>query len=221
MARYRKFSLTGSEIDESGISPSPTPELSIFTTDFGVTFGQFICFDILHQSPTLNLIRDKNVTDIIFSSRWFSELPFLTALQVQFGFSYVNNVNFLGSGYNLPKHSTRGSAIFAGEKKLVSFWRDEPGSVLLMANVPKVLDHKKRNASVDINPRIHEFKEELETILDKEDVYFWQDDLSLYTTEIYEKNDLKDREICNGGLCCKFNINSSFEVEPKGSNFYR
>lgn len=53
------------------------PELATFETDFGVTFGTFICFDILFEKPALQLVRE-GVKHIIFPSMWFGELPFLT-----------------------------------------------------------------------------------------------------------------------------------------------
>ena len=30
-----------------------TPEVATFTTDFGVTFGHFVCFDILFKEPAM------------------------------------------------------------------------------------------------------------------------------------------------------------------------
>lgn len=54
------------------------PDISIFETDFGATFGLFTCFDILFKRPTLELSRKFGVTHFIFPSMWFSELPFLT-----------------------------------------------------------------------------------------------------------------------------------------------
>lgn len=57
VARYRKYNLFG----EPGFNVTSEPELSTFRTDFDVTFGQFICFDILFEKPALQLIRDSKV----------------------------------------------------------------------------------------------------------------------------------------------------------------
>lgn len=104
IARYRKYNLFG----EQGTSVTPEAIPSYFTTDFNVTFGQFICFDLLFQTPTLNLTRDLNITDIVFSAHWFSELPFLFAVQAQAAWAYANDVNFLAAGYNNPKTASGG-----------------------------------------------------------------------------------------------------------------
>lgn len=54
------------------------PERSVFETEFGVKFGTFICFDIMFNKPTIELVTKENVTAIAFTTAWFSELPFLT-----------------------------------------------------------------------------------------------------------------------------------------------
>jgi predicted amidohydrolase len=73
-SRYRKYNLFG----ETGFSKTPEPELSVFDTDFGVKFGMFTCFDIQFEKPALSLVKELGITDIVFPTAWFSELPFLT-----------------------------------------------------------------------------------------------------------------------------------------------
>ena len=63
---------------EKGFSPSPEAEISILETDFGVKFGIFTCFDLVFEKPAVQLVKEWGVTDIIFPTAWFSELPFLT-----------------------------------------------------------------------------------------------------------------------------------------------
>lgn len=71
--RYRKFNL----FEEKAFLDTPQEaHLSTFETDFGVTFGMFICFDIMFTEPSIRLVREKHVTDIVYSTAWFSELPF-------------------------------------------------------------------------------------------------------------------------------------------------
>lgn len=110
IAKYRKFNLFG----ESGILNPLKPESIPFKTDFGVTFGQFICFDLMFDRPALNLI-NAGITDFIFTSMWFSELPFLNAVQPQFSWAFKHNVNFLAAGANLPQIGSTGSGIFHGK----------------------------------------------------------------------------------------------------------
>lgn len=74
--RYRKSHL----FDEPQFNVTKTPELVTFTTDYGVTYGLFVCFDIFFKKPTSILTRDKNVTEVLFSTAWFSVTPFLTGI---------------------------------------------------------------------------------------------------------------------------------------------
>lgn len=61
------------------------PEIVIFQTDFGVNFGIFICFDILFHEPALQLTRLRQITDFVYPTAWFSEVPFLTGTTVKRG----------------------------------------------------------------------------------------------------------------------------------------
>lgn len=61
ISRYRKFNLFG----EAGINVTETPDISYFTTDFNVTFGHFICFDLLFKSPAMKLMENAQITDIV------------------------------------------------------------------------------------------------------------------------------------------------------------
>lgn len=72
--RYRKINLFG----EYTRYPALNPDLGTFNTDFGVTFGHFICFDLMFQVPAVQLVQKNNLTDVIFTTMWFSEMPFLT-----------------------------------------------------------------------------------------------------------------------------------------------
>lgn len=74
----------------------------------------FTCFDILFEIPPLTLTRETGVRNIIFPTMWFSELPFLTALQTQQMFAAAADVNFLASGANSPERGSGGSGIFQG-----------------------------------------------------------------------------------------------------------
>ena len=75
------------------------PAFTTFTTDFGVNFGTFICFESLwerafelvqkvfitfQETPNVSLFgfQYPNVTDIVFPTAWVDEVPFLTAAQV-------------------------------------------------------------------------------------------------------------------------------------------
>lgn len=63
---------------EHNFDTTKEPEVITFDTDFGIKFGTFTCFDILFYNPALQLTRHHNITDIVFPTAWFSEVPFLT-----------------------------------------------------------------------------------------------------------------------------------------------
>lgn len=91
------------------------PDEVVFETDFGVRFGVFICFDILFKSPALDLV-SKGIRDFVYPTFWFSELPYLTALQTQNMWAYTHDVVLLAAGGNVPRISTTGSGIYNGRR---------------------------------------------------------------------------------------------------------
>lgn len=136
VSRYRKYNLAV----EPFMNITSTPEISTFETDFGVTFGHFICFDILFKSPAIDLI-EKNITHFLYPSMWFSESPFLTSVQIQQAFAQRHNIVLLSSGTNSPFKASTGSGIFVGQHgavdKIISC-RNE--TRLIIAEIPKNVD---------------------------------------------------------------------------------
>lgn len=109
VSTYRKFNV----YYEAGVSSTPKPDLDTFTTDFGVRFGHMICFDVLFELPGHVLIAE-GVRNFIFPSLWFSELPALTAVQVQQGWAQAHAVNLLAAGISRPATGSTGSGIYSG-----------------------------------------------------------------------------------------------------------
>lgn len=73
ISRYRKVHLYGENKNSTLV-----PEFGWFDTDFGVRFGHFICFDILFYAPAQEMVDKYGIKDFIFTTMWFSQLPFLT-----------------------------------------------------------------------------------------------------------------------------------------------
>ena len=73
VARYRKYNLYG----ETKFTQTDEPDVSYFKTDFGLTIGVFICFDINYKYPAEHL-KELGIDTVAFSSAWYDELPFLT-----------------------------------------------------------------------------------------------------------------------------------------------
>lgn len=70
---YRKYNLFGDTFIKQPIHADHTT----FTTDFGVSFGLIICFDIVMKVPAVDLI-DSGIQNFIMPTMWYSELPFDT-----------------------------------------------------------------------------------------------------------------------------------------------
>jgi hypothetical protein len=198
ISRYRKFNL----FDEQNDKPFK-PQLATFQTDFGVKFGHFICFDIMFREPALRLTQTQNVTDIIFTSMWFSQLPFLTAVQVQQSWAFSNDVNLLAANANNPKLRSTGSGIYAGRKgTLVSEMNFSKKVKIYSAEIPK--KNFPGNENYKIKHRLnrhskHEMKElNLRTEnLSNYDVKFLNDSEDMH---------LKVKKFCKKNVCCDFII---------------
>lgn len=149
VSRYRKFNL----FVEPNMNVTKQPEVATFDTDFGVTFGHFVCFDILFKSPAMDII-GMNVKHILYPSMWYSEIPFLTSIQIQQGFAQRNNIVLLSAGTNSPLNSNTGSGIFVGKhgaiEKIIS-WKNE--TRMIIAEVPKDIDDADYEPKeLEINP---------------------------------------------------------------------
>ncbi|XP_023245626.1 vanin-like protein 2 [Copidosoma floridanum] len=224
IARYRKFNLFG----ERGTNVTEDPVTSTFRTDFGVTFGQFICFDVLFSRPALNLTTQMGIRDIIFSSHWFSELPFLVSVQAQAGWAHANDVNLLSSGYNMPLTVSGGSGIFIGREGYSQvLLRTKPANVLMVSEIPMVIDGKRL---VNINTEksfTYEFDEsEINTTTSAFSKSFVPliEDLSIYTTKKIDlKSSVSDEILCDRELCCDFKFNVSFHknMANDDARYYR
>lgn len=225
IARYRKINLFG----EAGFNRPNKPELSTFTTDFGVTFGQFICFDILFRKPALELIQENNITDIVFSTHWFSELPYLTANQMQSAWSYANNVNFLGAGYNSPSTGSGGSGIYAGnEGTFANVWSEKRVNALIIAQIPKIINGRRSrpfsaaNTTVIIyNSTVIPTTTGIEPVPQQKT---FGDYILPYTTQPFKPiNGEQKLTLCDRGLCCHFTILTELhdDLNKDNVNYYR
>lgn len=226
IARYRKYNL----FDEQFMNKTLRPELSIFKTDFNVTFGQFICFDILYETPALQLLREKKITDIIFSNHWFSELPFLTSSQIQTSWSFANNVNFLASGYNSPSSGSGGSGIYAGKEGLLGrVWSEKRTNAIVISKIPKVVNSRRSQPSNPIDTStIYYSKTEITTTNGTEPVTqqkLLKDDLTPYKTSVFKPNNgTQNLLLCHDNFCCNFTTKTNHNdalIKDANAKYYR
>ncbi|KAH8265741.1 hypothetical protein KR026_008743, partial [Drosophila bipectinata] len=201
ISRYRKTHLWRHEYDSRSVLRQP--DVATFATDFGVTFGHFICFDMLFYEPAMVLVRDLNITDIIYPTFWFSELPFLTALQLQEGWSFGNNVNLLAADASDPAGKTTGSGIYAGRwGRLQAEIFAQPTTRLMTARVPK-------------KDRVQQLGDQVEELFTPQlitprmtGVDTYRDyNVDIFETVLLEADFLEvTQNLCHGTFCCDFSV---------------
>ncbi|XP_001657370.2 vanin-like protein 1 [Aedes aegypti] len=205
IARYRKFNLFG----EPGINITRWSDITTFDTDFGVTFGTFICFDLMFDEPALQLVR-QGITDFIFPTMWFSELPFLTAAQIQQSWAYANNVNFLAAGSSFPEIGSTGTGVFAGKRgRIVTVMNHNADSKLYVAQVPKI---SRPQATISRQPVIKYSSSEMSNLKLK------RDQIDGYLMSTLPLNvSFYEASLCQGSVCCNFTLNYTVTL-PSGPN---
>ncbi|XP_076220784.1 vanin-like protein 1 [Nomia melanderi] len=224
IARYRKVNLY---MEEQFDTVEP-PEIVTFDTDFGVKFGTFICFDILFSVPALNLTRIENVTNIVYSTAWFSESPFLTAAQTQYGWSYAENVNLLAAGYNRPEVGNTGSGIYLGRNGIAdAIMSHQSGNRLLVSRVPKTtgsrktrLEQTERNSAgwSDALDNCYETKSNGEAV---QGIFVIRDNIRPFVSVSLNESSSIDETICHRGFCCNVRANVT-KLDPDAPlNNYR
>jgi len=130
LTKYRKRRL----MDEQGWYDVETPgQNKSFTTNFGVTFGVFICFDVFFE-------QDYYYRNIAYPTEWDNgAFPGFNATEQQQRYSYNHAVNFLAANYGLPWNT--GSGIWSQGQPL-AMWinpTDQGMDKLLTAAVPILL----------------------------------------------------------------------------------
>lgn len=221
IARYRKYNL----FSETILNVTPDPEYIYFDTDFGVRFGTFTCFDILFKEPSLTLVQKYNVTDIITTQHWFSELPFLTAVQEQAAWSYRTNANMLASGMNDVIRGSTGSGIYAGNRGPVIVLQSlQPGSRLLNA---KLYKQGKQGISDGMIKDLHPMPAGTENFkLKRQYLEDFVTEMLVPDTPLIQIPEAGDegkhcfiqeavieQELCQSDFCCHFHVNMTVTYE--------
>ncbi|XP_063710145.1 vanin-like protein 1 [Culicoides brevitarsis] len=217
IAKYRKFNLFG-----EGKTLKPfKPEAVTFKTDFDVTFGMFICFDLMFHQPPLDLVK-SGVQDFIFSANWFSEIPFLSAVQIQQSWAYSNKVNLLAAGRNLPKVGSTGSGIYHGRfGPLTAIMSSKNETKILVATVPKIVNNASAVPPVAV-PIVPNTPAAMTNLRLK------RDQIDKYVTELIKipkdvngtANISLVTDICHNTFCCNFDFNGTVAQTTPGSVSY-
>ena len=202
--RYRKFNL----FLEPLMNITATAEVATFDTDFGVKFGHFICFDILFNKPTLDILK-QSVSHLLYPSMWFSEVPFLTSLEIQQGFAYRNNIVLLSSGTNNPGQGNTGSGIFVGKHGAIDMIiTPKEMTKLIVAQVPKDVNEAPAPST---NSIIRYSPVELDAFKVLTFTPFYSRGLP---NMLYDDDNLV--KVCKGKICCEFTLTYRKLEIPKG-----
>ncbi|EDV44469.2 uncharacterized protein Dana_GF20309 [Drosophila ananassae] len=197
VSRYRKWNL----YLESNTNRTESPQLATFRTDFNVTFGHFVCFDMLFYAPAQELVEGLGVRHVIVTKMFNSELPFLTAIQFQQGWAWANKVNLLAAGASLPQAGISGSGIYAGVQGTVA-------RVLITDS--DVGDRKMLLARLPVNPDdiipLEEEPAEPEAITSVRLKLLQQPDMDMFSTWELPMvgGSSVNKSICQEDLCCRF-----------------
>ncbi|KAF5292923.1 hypothetical protein FQA39_LY13803 [Lamprigera yunnana] len=203
IVRFRKINL----YKEKYVKPGN--ESIYFTTDFGVTFGIFICNDILFKNPSIDVLNNLEITDVIFSTAWFAELPFHTALSVQHGYAVSNKVNLLAANLDDPDSGKGGSGIYLANGEIADMYiSGARTSKMLMATVHKITRSNSNNYCQTLGETLVEKKANLGVLPDVSEFNTLPENLENYTfvdLHLSQKNIFE--EACSGSnFCCSINI---------------
>eukprot|EP00092_Neocalanus_flemingeri_P008797 GFUD01009470.1.p1 GENE.GFUD01009470.1~~GFUD01009470.1.p1 ORF type:complete len:507 (+),score=151.05 GFUD01009470.1:145-1665(+) len=186
-----------------------------FETDFGVTFGTFICFDALWEESFSLLQKYPNITDIVYPTAWVDELPYMLAPQEQTGWAVGMGVNFLASGYHGPGIGALGSGIYSPSGPLNYTYEEEGGSQLVIAKIPKLgrklerqYDQNTKKTTVNKNTMRTQKHPDIETTPETKTLSMRShpiiyEDISIYSHSVMSKGQPSDTTVCyNETFCC-------------------
>ncbi|EFA79324.1 hypothetical protein PPL_07742 [Heterostelium album PN500] len=133
IGRYHKSHLYG----EQPVFDQPiTPDIEYFTTDFNVTFGMMICFDIMFEEPRTTLVA-LGINNFVYSTEWVNA-NYAYATQIQQALSYEANANVLAANIGTMAMIS-GSGIYTSGTPQATYVNPtyESKSQMLIATLPK------------------------------------------------------------------------------------
>ncbi|XP_074037430.1 vanin-like protein 1 isoform X1 [Leptinotarsa decemlineata] len=199
VAKYRKVNL----YNEPKLTPGdPNQNTSIFTTDFNVTFGMFIGYDMLSYNPSRSILENSSITDVILPTAWFSTLPFFHSMSFHSGYAMANNVNLLVATNHNFSQGIGGSGIYGSDGIALSYYISEDvdrwnGKPLFSVVKDSMTDNNCLES--ELPKRI---KNNLENFQARR--YFDSDHYTFKDLNLTHQNISED--ICEGSFCCSFEI---------------
>lgn len=171
-------------------------------------FGHLICFDILFEEPTASLLA-KGVTNFVFPSQWYSELPFLTATQVQQGWAHSKGINLLAAGMSEPGVGSSGTGIYGGHQgALKRHFSGSRGTVTLMSVISKVpgRNHQVKSHTEDVH------------ILSSPILLFRENFENYSIVPLFANNLETLTQLCHEEFCCSFEFKLTARIGDAENN---
>ncbi|KAB0791014.1 hypothetical protein PPYR_02814 [Photinus pyralis] len=209
VSKYRKYNLFG----EFFMTRPVTADISIFRTDFNETFAMFICFDLLFKQPALDLANKHGVKSVIYPTMWFSELPFLTALQAQNQWAYATNATLLASGANNARVGSGGTGVYQGaDGPLIVTIVGKDESKGFVAKIPSVAHRFIDSGIIDQKAK------------QLDGFYLLSDNLTAYSSKLVTPGQREIQEVVcgqDGGVefCCHFQIGLESKSNVTGDRY--
>lgn len=147
LKRYRKWNLFIEAFERA-----TDVETVYFDTPLG-RFGIATCFDMLFKRPVIDLVESHKIDTLLFPTWWYDELPMLTALSTQEGWSNANGVNLIAANVHKPELGSVGSGIYSTNGDFIHTSSAELKPKLLIANLPKKPKQLPKKGKLDIDFR--------------------------------------------------------------------
>ena len=210
ISKYHKYNL----YYEVQFDTPDTCDMATFETPFG-KFGMLTCFDILFEKPSVTLVEEYNITDVVFPTAWMDAAPFLTSIQFHSSFALTHGVNFLSANIHRPEHRFRGSGVYTPEGGAAYYYSHEDGpGKLVVAEIPtlnrqaKLSTATKRSDSSD-NPHSHSSR-----VVDDGNDTFAIRMFKDYHNAVPLLDNQGSRLVCHTSLCC----NVTYNLQSQSSN---
>lgn len=200
LEQYRKFNLFK---PQEVFDKPPSLETTYFDTPYG-RFGLITCFDMMFKSPAVDLIEKFHVDTIIFPTWWYDELPSLSAIQFQDGWSARHRVNLLASNIYNRDIGSVGSGIYSAGNDTVYVGANSEKPKLILATIParRSPDARANCKTEDFNPVILDVatSEKIENYVHKNFTVLPSD--ILYALE----HGKETKTFCLNKFCCTLDI---------------
>ncbi|XP_041378241.1 pantetheinase-like [Gigantopelta aegis] len=181
-----------------------------FETPFG-KFGLITNWDLLFHDPTVKLVEDLDIGNLILPSSWVDVAPFLMAVEYHSAFAMGLGVNVLAANLHLLNDSIQGSGIYTPEGPAVYYYNTSDTSGRLLVSEVKNISKPFRYSSEKINIPFFNVSRELtpEGHKGSNSTHFQ----SLVNHDLFNIVKLTDKnatlKVCQKKLCCKMEYSMS------------